>query len=334
MANIFVTRKLPGTALDRLTEQHKVDIFPESRPISTDELKAGIQHADVLICLLTDSIDAKIISAGSHLKIIANYAVGYNNIDVDWATLRNIAVLNTPGVLTEASADMTFALLLAAARRVQEGDQLIRKGQWCGWEPEQLLGLQVSGKTLGIVGMGRIGVAVAQRAKGFGLRIVYNNPQPLPSGQERDLGAKYVSLAELLAQSDFVSLHCPLTPNTRHLINANTLAQMKQGAILINTARGAIVDETALVHALKNKHLFAAALDVFESEPRVRDALLEMPQVVLTPHLGSATVETRHEMAMTLVRGILMLFQKQIPHNIVNPEVLGSMDHASLTQED
>ncbi len=322
MAKIFVTRQLPGQALEALAQEHDVQIFPEPRPITEKELYEGIKDAEVLISLLTDRIDSKAIQAGPNLKIIANYAVGYNNIDVDWATAFDIAVLNTPGVLTDASADLAFGLLLAAARRIPEGDRFIRKGQWKGWDPSLLLGPHVSGKTLGILGMGRIGQAVAKRAIGFGMKLLYSNQRQLPAGIERELGAEFVTVNDLLTQSDFVSLHCPLTPETKHLINRKSLAQMKPGAILINTARGAVVDEDALVETLQSGHLFAAGLDVYEDEPNVHPGLLAHPQVVLAPHLGSATQETRNEMASLLVRGIQALFKNKVPNNLINPEII------------
>ncbi|TNE49984.1 MAG: D-glycerate dehydrogenase [Deltaproteobacteria bacterium] len=323
MAKIFVTRELPGKALAQLRQHHDVLVHPGETSPTTDELKAGVKDADILICLLTDSIDQNIISAGSKLKIIGNYAVGTNNIDVDWATVNDIAVLNTPGVLTDASADMAFALLLATARRLGEADRFVRDGKWSGWDPTLLLGTQVTGKTLGIVGMGRIGIAMAQRAKGFGMRILYTNRQPVPAGLERDLGATFVELSGLIEKSDFVSLHCPLTPTTRHLFNAKVLSAMKPGSILINTARGPVVDEAALVEALENGPLRAAGLDVFEDEPNVHPKLKTLPNVLLAPHVGSATVETRSEMADLLVRGIQTLLRDEQPNNLVNPEVFG-----------
>ncbi len=323
MAKIFVTRNLPGPSLDILRQSHDVRVHPGDIPPTKDELIAGVKDADILICLLTDSIDQTIISAGNKLKIIGNYAVGTNNIDVDWATVNDIAVLNTPGALTDASADMAFALLLAAARRLGEADRFIREGKWLGWDPTLLLGTQVTGKTLGIVGMGRIGIAMAQRAKGFGMRILYTNRQPVPKGLERDLGATFVELSGLTELSDFVSLHCPLTPATKHLFNAKVLSAMKPGSILINTARGPIVDEEALVEALEHGPLRAAGLDVFEDEPNVHPKLRTLPNVLLAPHVGSATEETRSEMAEMLVRGIQTLLRDEQPNNLVNPEVFG-----------
>lgn len=323
MAKIFATRPLPGDALDRLSHEHTVTVHPGDVSPTPEELIRGVKDADVLICLLTDKIDTSVISAGSSLKIVANYAVGTNNIDVDWATVSDVAVLNTPGVLTDASADMAFALLLATARRLGEADRFVREGKWQGWEPNLLLGTQVTGKTLGIVGMGRIGVAMAQRARGFGMQILYTNRQPVPAGLERDLGASFVELDELVQRSDFVSLHCPLTPKTRHMFNRKILSSMKQGSILINTARGPVVDEKALVEALEQGPLRAAGLDVFEDEPNVHPKLLTLPNVLLAPHVGSATHETRSEMANILVQGIQKVLNDEQPNNLVNPEVFG-----------
>ncbi|MCB9641132.1 MAG: D-glycerate dehydrogenase [Myxococcales bacterium] len=322
MARIFATQALPGPAFLQLDETHDLSVFSEDRSPSKEEIIQGVQHAEVLISMISDDIDPAIMDAAPQLKIIANYAVGYNNINIDWATRRNIPVLHTPHVLTDASADLAFTLLVATARRVVECDQWLRAGQWQGWKPGLMLGTQITGKTLGIVGMGRIGQALARRARGFEMPILYTNPEQLPSSLEREFGARYVELEELLAQSDFVSLHCPLNPKTHHLINAERLQQMKQGAILINTARGPIVDEEALVHALLSGHIQGAGLDVFEQEPEVHPGLVESPKVILTPHIGSATEETRAQMSAVLVDGINTILQGKVPHNVVNSEVL------------
>lgn len=322
MARIFVTHPLPGTAFLRLSEEHQVTVFSADRSPTKAEIIDHLQTAEVLVSLITDEITSEVIDAAPHLRIIANYAVGYNNIHVDWATRHKIPVLHTPHVLTDASADLAFALMLAVARRIVESDQWLRSGAWAGWKPQQMLGTHVTGKTLGIVGMGRIGIALARRARGFEMPILYTNPERLAPGLERELGARHTDLDELLAQSDFVSLHCPLTPHTRHLINAQRLQQMKQGAILINTARGPIIDEVALVAALQTGPLQGAGLDVFEQEPDVHPDLLASARVVVTPHTGSATTETRAEMTALLVDGIHAILQGRIPHNVVNPEVL------------
>lgn len=321
MARIFVTHPLPGDALAPLAEAHDLVIHDEDTPITREQLLAGVADADVLLCLLQDQIDKEVFKAGRKLKIVGNYAVGTNNINVDWATLKDIAVLNTPYVLTDASADMAFALLLSVARRLREGDQLVRSGQWTGWQPAQMLGTQVSGKTLGIVGMGRIGQALARRALAFNMRILYHNRHPLPIGLEREFGTTRLPLNELLQQSDFVSLHCPLTPQTKHLIDQEALDLMPSHAFLINTARGPVVDEQALVDALKSGSIAGAGLDVYEEEPQVHPDLCTLENVVLTPHLGSATHETRAAMARILVNGVLSLLNGQRPPNLINPEV-------------
>lgn len=253
MYNILVTRKLPGNALDRLSTQYNVTVNPEDRNMTREELLEAVQGKDALISMLSDQVDAELMDAGAGLKVIANYAVGFNNIDVQAATERKIPVCNTPDVLTNASVDFAWTLLMAAARRLIEGDAMTRAGQFTGWGPELLLGVEVFGKTLGIVGAGRIGQAVAKRALGFDMRTLYYNRSRLPHSVEQELKMEYADLETLLKESDFVSLHCPLTPETRYLIDAEELELMKPTAILINTARGPVVNETALVHALRDK---------------------------------------------------------------------------------
>lgn len=267
------------------------------------------------MCLLSDRIDAAALDAGPRLRVVANYAVGVDNVDVVAATARKVAVANTPDVLVEATADFTFTLLLAAARRLGEGERLVRAGQWRGWTPELLLGADVGGRTLGIIGMGRIGRAVARRARGFAMRVVYTR------GDAGDVEASPVGLGELLATSDVVSLHCPLTRETRGLIDARALAAMKPGAILVNTARGAIVDDGALAAALERGHLGGAGLDVFTDEPRIDPRLLAAPRVVLAPHLGSATTIARTRMAELCVTAVRDVLAGRRPPNLVNPGV-------------
>jgi glyoxylate reductase len=266
-------------------------------------------------------VDAELMDAGAGLKVIANYAVGFNNIDVQAATERKIPVCNTPDVLTNASADFAWTLLMAAARRLIEGDAMTRAGQFTGWGPELLLGVEVFGKTLGIVGAGRIGQAVAKRALGFDMRTLYYNRSRLPHSVEQELNMEYADLETLLKESDFVSLHCPLTPETRYLIDAEELELMKPTAILINTARGPVVNETALVHALRDKVIWGAGLDVFEDEPALKPGLAELPNVVLAPHIASAATETRAKMADMAVDDVLAVLSGRRPKNLVNPEV-------------
>jgi glyoxylate reductase len=326
MWRVFVTRRIPRL---ELLEKGDIalDVFEEDRPPTKAEIVEGVRDADALICLLTDPIDKEVISSAPRLRVIGNYAVGYNNIDVVEATRRGIAVLNTPGVLTETTADLAFALLLAAARRVVEGDRFMRAGRFNGWAPRLLLGVDVYGKTLGIVGMGRIGAAVARRARGFNMRVLYWSRRR-KEDVERETGAEYVPLDRLLEESDFVSVHTALTPETHHLIGEREIRRMKRGAILVNVARGEVVDERALIRALRDGHLRAAALDVFEGEPWVNPELLELENVVLTPHIGSASVETRTRMAEMVIGGVLTVLRGGRPENIVNPEVLRANSEA------
>ncbi|NLM40642.1 MAG: D-glycerate dehydrogenase [Firmicutes bacterium] len=323
MYRIFVTRSLPGNALDKIKDRCNVTVYPLDRTITKDELMTYLKEADAVISMLSDPIDKEVIEAGKNLKVIANYAVGYNNIDIEAATKSGIAVVNTPDVLTEASADLAWALLLAVSRRVVEGDTMTRAGKFRGWAPELLLGVPVYGQTLGIIGAGRIGQAVARRAKGFGMRVLYHNRKRLPEAIENDLGMSYAALDDLLAESDFVSLHCPLTPETKHLIGPRELGLMKQTAVLINTARGPVVDEEALLQALRKKTIFGAGLDVYEKEPLLTPGLADLPNVVLTPHIGSADTRTRLAMVDMVLNDIIAVLNNERPQNLVNPEVWG-----------
>lgn len=321
MYRVFVTRRLPGQALERLKDICQVTVFPEDRNMTKQELLAVIPEQDAIITMLANPLDAKVIGAGQRLKVIANYAVGFNNIDLAAATAQGIAVVNTPDVLTDATADFAWALLLAAARRLVEGDALVRAGRFQGWAPELLLGVEVHGKTLGIIGAGRIGQAVARRALGFGMRLMYYNRTRLPEKVERDLNLEYADLKTLLQEADFISLHCPLTPQTRHLIGTEEFKLMKPTAVLINTARGPVVDEAALVQALQTGQIFAAGLDVFEDEPALHPGLGGLSNVVLAPHIGSAGMETRLRMVDLVVDDVLAVLGGRRPRNLVNPEV-------------
>ena len=321
MYSVFVTRKLPGQGLERLRDLCEVTVFPEDRNMTKEELLEIIPGQDAVITMLANPIDSEVIGAGQKLKVIANYAVGFNNIDLAAATARGIAVVNTPDVLTAASADFAWALLLATARRVVEGDALVRAGRFAGWAPELHLGVEVHGKTVGIVGAGRIGQAVAKRARGFAMRILYHNRTRLPEDVERELGLEYADLDALLKEADFVSLHCPLTPETRHLIGERELGLMKPTAVLINTARGPVVDEGALVQALREGRVYGAGLDVFENEPALHPGLAELPNVVLAPHIASAGRETRLQMVDLVVSDVLAVLKGQRPRNLVNPEI-------------
>jgi len=280
------------------------------------ELPEALATADALVCLLTTRVDAALLDRAPRLKVVANVAVGVDNIDVAAATARGVCVTNTPDVLTEATADLAFALLLAAARRLGEGERLVRAGAWRGWSMDLLLGADVWGQTIGIVGFGRIGQAVARRARGFGMEVLYSHPRDLGS----ELGA-HVTMDALLDRSDVVSLHCPLTPATRHLIDARALAAMRPGAILVNTARGACVDEAALAAALTGGRLAGAGLDVFADEPRVDPALVACPRAVLAPHLGSATTTARRRMAELALGAARAVLADERPPNLVNPDV-------------
>jgi glyoxylate reductase len=319
---VFLTRKLPPKAMQRLFEYTELEFNKEDRVLSKKEIMEGVQEKDAMLCLLTDTIDGEIMDANPNLKIIANYAVGFNNIDVDAATQRNIPITNTPGALTETSADMAFTLLMATARRVVEGDKFIRTGKWTGWGPLQFLGSDIYGATLGIIGLGRIGKAVVKRAKGFDMKVIYWNRTRLSENEEQELGLIYASFEEVLKQSDYVSLNVAYNKHTFHLMSDNEFDLMKETAIVINTARGPVIDEKALVRALQAKKIAGAGLDVFEEEPKVAPELLKMENCVLLPHLASATIETRTKMAMIAIDNLLAKFDgKELP-NLVNKEVL------------
>ena len=292
-----VTRALPGAEV----------IVPAAGHVGLAGV--AVEQADALVCLLLDRIDAAALARMRDVRVVANCAVGVDNIDVATATRRGVVVTNTPDVLTEATAELAFALVLAAARRLGEGERLVRSGQWTGWALDQLLGVQLAGKTLGIVGYGRIGQAMARRALGFGMRVIHTG---------RNEG---VPVDELFATADVVSLHCPLTPETKHLVNAQRLRMMKSTAILVNTARGGCVDESALIEALTAGRIFAAALDVYANEPAIDPRLLACPRLVLAPHIGSATTQTRTAMAQLCADAVIAVLSGRRPTNVVNPEV-------------
>jgi glyoxylate reductase len=312
---LYITRLLPQPVLDAIPRHYHLLTEPTDRPPTAEELRRGFAESDAVICTLTDHIDASLLAHAKNLKIIANYAVGYNNIDVPAATKRDIAVTNTPDVLTDATADLTWAVLLALARHLVRGDTWIRTGDWPGWTPTQLLGADVSGKTLGIVGMGRIGQAVAQRASGFRMSVIYagRHHVPAPSG----VIWEWQPLDAVLAKSDFLSLHVPLTDTTHHLIGRRELTLMKPTAYLINTSRGPVIDEAALVSALEAQTIAGAGLDVYEHEPMVSAGLISLPNVVLLPHLGSATRETRERMGLICLDNIAaVLGGRQAPNRV------------------
>lgn len=319
---VFVTRKLPEKALKMIRAECDMEINPHDRVLTKEELISGISDKDGMLCLLTDEIDEEVIYSGRNLRIIANYAVGYNNIDVSAATKRKIPVTNTPGVLTDTTADMAWALIFAIARRVVEADKFTREGMYKGWGPMMFLGGDIYRKTLGIVGLGRIGKSVVRRAKGFDMRVLYFDAFRADEKVEKELSIKYVSLEELLKESDFVSIHVPLLPSTHHLIGEKELLMMKKTAYLINNSRGPVIDEEALVKALRDKEIAGAALDVFENEPEISPGLADLENVVLTPHISSASIETRTKMAVIAAENLLAGLKGIRPPNIVNPEAL------------
>ncbi|MFQ5552773.1 MAG: 2-hydroxyacid dehydrogenase [Thermoplasmata archaeon] len=322
---VFVTRRIPRPGLELLEKGTDLRVFEEDRTPTREEVWEGLQGSVGLLSLLTDLIDGELMDAGN-LKVISNYAVGVDNIDLEAATERGILVTNAPvDGLRESPADHTLGLILALSRRIVEGDRMVRAGGFAGWGPELLLGTDVYGKTLGVVGPGGIGAAVAKRAQGFGMRIVYHGRGPKPEWGE-EWGGRFVSLSNLLREADVVTLHVPLTPETRHLIGAQELRVMKQSAFLINTSRGPVVDEEALVVALREGRPAGAALDVYEHEPAVHPELIRMRNVVLTPHTASATWETRSEMAVVAARNLLAALRGEVPPFLVNPQVLSSQN--------
>lgn len=292
-----------------------------SRSLGREELINNIKGIDGLVSMLSDPIDGGVIKSNPDLKVVANYAVGYNNIDVEAATRQGVAVTNTPGVLTEATADLTWALLMAVARRIIESDQFVRQGQFKGWGPRLMLGSDVYGKTLGIIGFGRIGQAVARRARGFNMEILYNKRTRLSRDREEKLGVQYAEVDELLKRADYISINAPLNKSTYHLVGLQEFELMKNTAIVINTGRGPIIDESALVEALKEGKIAGAGLDVYEEEPEVHPGLMELDNVVLTPHTGSGTIETRDKMAVMVAEDVIAVLKGKRPANLVNPGV-------------
>ena len=321
-ANVYVTREIPRPGLDILADAcSRVEVNPHDRVLTRGELLDAVRGRDAVLCLLTDSIGAAVLDAAKGCRIFANYAVGYNNIDVAAATARGIAVTNTPGVLTDATADLTWALLFAAARRIPEGDRYTRAGKFTGWSPMLLLGGDISGRILGIIGAGRIGTAVALRSRGFRMRVLYHD-KAQNEALEQAVGAERVDLDTLLRESDFVSVHVNLDSATHHLIGARELGLMRPSACLINTSRGPVVDEAALVEALRARRIAGAGLDVFENEPALAPGLAELDSAVIPPHLGSATVGTRTRMATLAAANAVAMLRGERPPNLVNPEAL------------
>ena len=310
---VFITRELPEIAF-QLLRKNKIpfEYFKGDISIPRKLLLKKVKDCDALISLLTEKIDKELIDEMSNCKIIANYAVGYNNIDINYAKKKNIIVTNTPDVLTESTADLTMTLVLNCARRIIEGEKLLRDGKFKGWQPKLLLGTELKNKTFGIIGAGRIGSAVAIRAKSFGTNIIYFDSKYNVSLEKRT-GAKKVSIKKLLAESDFISIHLPLNEKTNHFIDKDRLKLMKSSAILINTSRGEIIEETSLIRSLRNKRLKAVGLDVFENEPKINPMLLKFPNVLIIPHLGSATKEARDEMAMLAAKNVINVLKRKPP---------------------
>ncbi len=319
---VYVTKMISVSAIDLLKKHCDVEINSEDRSLNRKELLERVKGKDAVLCLLTDVIDDQVFqAAGPQCKIFANYAVGYNNIDIEAATRRKIVITNTPGVLTDATADLAWALLFSVSRRIVEADKFTREGRFKGWAPDLFLGMEITGKTLGVIGAGRIGSNFAKKAKCFSMKILYHDIRRNLE-LERETGAEFVSLENLLRESDFISIHVPLLPETRHLIGEKEFFIMKKTSVLINTSRGPVVDEKALADAVKKKQIWGAGLDVYENEPDIEPELLTSDRVVLLPHIASATFETRTKMAMMAVENILAFFRGDIPPNIVNREVL------------
>lgn len=314
---VFVSYRFPEAALARIKEKFDVSVNEEQRLLSKEELSARVVDVDALVCL-GNRVDRDVIDAGKKLKIVANYGVGYNNIDAEYAAKKQVMVTNTPGVLTETTADLTWAILMAIARRIVEADRFTKSGRFAGFDPYRLLGTDVHGKTLGIVGLGRIGQAVAKRSLGFDMKVLYFGVRRKDTETEQRYGATYVALDTLLQESDFVTLHVPLTQSTHHLIGKDKLALMKPTAFLINASRGAVVDEQALVEVLKERKIAGAALDVYEKEPQLSPGLSELDNVVLIPHLGSATMQTRNAMAEIVADNVIAALHGERPPNLVN----------------
>lgn len=318
---MFITRNIPSIGIELLKSHFQVELHASSEALPEEALQRKLKDVDAVLCLLTDAITPAVIDAAPKLRVISNHAVGVDNVDVAYATRRGIAVTNTPGVLTDATADFTWALLLALTRNVVAGDAVVRTGRFRGWDPLFLLGADLVGKTLGIIGAGRIGTAVAERSVGWKMKILYFDRAPNPH-LEKTLHARRVSLPALLKEADFVTIHLPLSAKTTHLLGEPEFALMKPTAYLVNTARGAIIDEVALVRALRQGKIAGAALDVYEREPELAEGLAELPNVLLAPHIASATVATRNKMAEIAARNIIHVLHGEAPISIVNPEVL------------
>jgi len=322
-ARVYVTRPIFDQCVERLKHEVHVEVNSDERVLSKSELISHLREADGALTLLTDIINREVLEACPGLKVVANFAVGFNNVDIEAATELGMIVTNTPGVLTETTADFAWTLLMAAARRVVEADRFARAGKFKMWGPRMFLGHDVYGKTLGLIGLGRIGQAVARRASGFNMKVVFHDAEPIPEQVLQDLRVTPVPLEELLRISDFISVHVPLLAETKHLLSDRTFAMMKPTCVVVNTSRGPVVDEKALVRALKNGKIAAAALDVFEREPEIEPELFDIDNVVIAPHIASASHETRLKMCMMAAENLLASLKGNRPPNLVNPEVWG-----------
>jgi glyoxylate reductase len=320
LGKVFIARPIFDEAIQLLKKDTEVHANSEDRVLSKQELIANLKHVNGAITLLTDAIDEEVLRNAPGLKVVANFAVGFNNIDVDAATRSGVVVTNTPGVLTETTADFAWTLMMAAARRVVEADRFARGGKFKCWGPKMFLGYDVFGKRLGLVGLGRIGQAVARRAKGFAMKVLFHDNE-IPDSIASELGVERVAVDDLLRTCDFISLHVPLTPDTRHLLNDRTFAMMKPTCIVVNSSRGPVIDEKALVRALKQGRIAGAGLDVFENEPAIDTDLLEMDNVVLAPHIASASHETRLKMCMMAAENLISALKGERPRNLVNADV-------------
>ena len=321
---IYVTSEIPEKGLEILREEFEIKANKTGKTLSKNELISEAKEADALLPLLSDEIDSKVMDQLNNLKVIANYAVGYNNIDVEAATERNIIVSNTPDVLTETTADLTWGLLLATARRIVETDKILRRGDFKGWAPKLLLGQEVNHKTLGIIGFGRIGKAVAKRAQGFNMKVLYNKRNRLDKESEKKLNVEYKDFENILKEADYISINTPLNDSTYHLFEKEEFDLMKDNGIIINTGRGPIINEKELVKALENEKIGGAGLDVYENEPEVEEGLLKFDNVVLTPHIGSATYQARDKMAELAAKGAIAGYKREYVSNIINQEILNN----------
>jgi len=321
-ANVYITRMIPQETIDELKKLHDVEVNELDRALTREELLKAVKGRDAIISLLTDTIDGDVLdSAGPQCKIVANYAVGFNNFDLKAATERGVVMTNTPGVLDDATATHAWALLLTTARRISESERYVRDGKWEGWAPMAFIGQDVDGKTLGVAGLGRIGKKFAKKGIAFDMDIIYTN-EHRDLAFEKEFNARFVDKETLLKESDYLSLHLPLLADTKHYIGENELGKMKPTAILINAARGPLIDEKALVQALKNKVIFAAGLDVFEDEPKLAPGLAELENAVIVPHIASATIQTRLAMGKIAINNVISVLNGEAPQTCINPEVL------------